>query len=183
MSVASPSFQTESARTFPLFSICHQRSSSPLNIFSPLHHHQDSKDNLIKQWRRIFPQRGVVSEELQLSEQPPLGDWSITVDVQGQRYSKTFTVAEYVLPTFAVDVRLPPYATYNRSDVVATVRATYTYGKPVKGEVTLTVQPKIRHSSISFRPLEQFQTKMRISEEGSVDIPVNIVRDLNLKTG
>ena len=105
------------------------------------------------------------------------------MDVQGQRYSKQFTVAEYVLPTFAVDVQLPPYATYNRSDVVATVKATYTYGKPVKGEVTLTVQPKIRHSSISFRPLEQFQTKMRISEEGSVDIPVNIVRDLNLKTG
>lgn len=143
---------------------------------------KDSKDNLIKQWKRIFPQRGVFSEELQLSEQPPLGDWTILVDVQGQKYSKTFTVAEYILPTFSVDVLLPPYATYNRSDVIVSVKATYTYGKPVKGEVTLTVQPKIRHSGLSFRPLEQFQAKSKISEEGTVDIPVNIVRDLNLKS-
>ncbi|KAJ6220697.1 hypothetical protein RDWZM_006509 [Blomia tropicalis] len=143
---------------------------------------KDSKDNLIKQWKRVFPIRGVVSEELQLSEQPPLGDWSIMVDVQGQKFTKKFSVAEYVLPTFSIDVILPPYATYNRSDVIATVKATYTYGKPVKGEVTLTVQPRIRHSSITFRPLEQFQTKMKIKDEGSVDIPVNIVRDLNLKT-
>lgn len=100
----------------------------------------------------------------------------------GQKYEKTFTVAEYVLPTFSVDVLLPPYATYNRSDVVATVKATYTYGKPVRGEVTLTVQPKIRHSSITFRPLEQFQTKIKMLDEGQVDIPVNIVRDLNLKS-
>lgn len=95
---------------------------------------------------------------------------------------KTFSVAEYTLPTFSVDVLLPPYATYNKSDVVATVKATYTYGKPVKGEVTLTVQPRIRHSAISFRPLEQFQIKMKLNNDGKVDIPVTLVRDLNLRT-
>ena len=98
----------------------------------------------------------------------------------GQKFEKSFTVAEYVLPTFDVEVLLPPYATYNRSDVVATVKAIYTYGKPVKGEVTLTVQPKVRYNILSVRPLEQFQTKTSL--DGSVDIPVNIVRDLNLKT-
>lgn len=143
---------------------------------------KDPKENLIKQWKRIFTHRGVISESFHLSEQPPLGEWSITVDSQGQQFTKSFSVAEYVLPTFSVDVTLPPYATYNRSDVVATVKATYTYGKPVKGEVTLTVQPRIRHSTILFRPLEQFQSKLRMGDEGSVDIPVNIVRDLNLKS-
>ena len=102
------------------------------------------------------------------------------MDVLGQKFEKSFTVAEYVLPTFDVEVLLPPYATYNNSDVVATVKATYTYGKPVKGEVTLTVQPKVRYNILAVRPLEQFQTKT--SMDGSVDIPVNIVRDLNLKT-
>lgn len=124
----------------------------------------------------------MVAEQLQLSEQPPLGDWKIVVDVNGQSYEKPFTVAEYVLPTFNVDILLPPYATYNRSDVVASVKALYTYGKPVRGDVTLTVQPRIRHSSITFRPLEQYQAKMKTNNEGVVDIPVNIVRDLNLKT-
>lgn len=51
-----------------------------------------------------------------------------------QKFTKTFTVAEYILPTFDVDVIVPAYATYNKShEVLATVKATYTYGKPVKG--------------------------------------------------
>ncbi|CAG2164131.1 unnamed protein product, partial [Oppiella nova] len=141
---------------------------------------KDAKGNRIKQWTRVFTSKGVVSQELQLSEQPVLGDWTIFVEVLGQKFQKSFTVAEYVLPTFDVEVLLPPYATYNRSDVVATVKAIYTYGKPVKGEVTLTVQPKVRYNMLSVRPLEQFQTKTTI--DGSVDIPVTIVRDLNLKT-
>lgn len=116
---------------------------------------------------------------MQLSDQPILGDWTIFIEILGQSFQKTFTVAEYVLPTFDVEVKLPPYATYNKSDVVATIKATYTYGKPVKGEVTLTVQPKVRYGHLNVRPLEQFQTKTQI--DGSVDIPVNIVRDLNLK--
>jgi len=63
---------------------------------------------------------------------------------------------------------------------VATVKARYTYGKPVKGEVTLTVQPRVRYNRLSVRPLEQFQVKQAL--DGSVDIPVDIVKDLNLKT-
>ncbi|OTF69606.1 hypothetical protein BLA29_001504 [Euroglyphus maynei] len=144
---------------------------------------KDPKDNLIKQWKRIFTHRGVVSEQFALSDQPPLGDWTIVVEVAGgQKSEKKFSVAEYVLPTFSVDVLLPSYATYNRSDVVATVKATYTYGKPVRGDATLTVQPRIRHAAIAFRPLEQYQTKMRLEADGKVDIPINIVRDLNLKS-
>ncbi len=71
-----------------------------------------------------------------------MGDWTIFVEILGQKFKKSFTVAEYVLPTFDVDLLLPPYALYNRPDVIATVKATYTNGKPVKGEVTLTVKPK-----------------------------------------
>ncbi|KAI7686937.1 Antigen -like protein [Sarcoptes scabiei] len=143
---------------------------------------KDPKENLIKQWRRIFTTRGVVAEEFALSDQPPLGDWSIEIEVTGQKEIKTFTVAEYQLPTFSVEIILPPYSTYNKSDVIAIVKAMYTYGKPLKGDVALTVQPRIRHSSITFRPLEQFQTKVKLDSDGKVAIPINIVRDLNLKT-
>lgn len=118
---------------------------------------------------------------MQLSSQPVLGDWTIVVQVLDQKFTKVFTVAEYILPTFDVDVILPSYATYNSSDkVVATIKATYTYGKPVKGEVTLTVQPRVRYNRLTVRPLEQFQTKVHL--DGSVDIPVDVVKDLSLKT-
>lgn len=124
--------------------------------------------------------RGVIAKDFQLSDQPVLGDWTIIVEVLNQKFNKKFTVAEYILPTFDVEVFLPSYATYNESDVIATIKATYTYGKPVKGEVTLTVQPRVRYNMLTVRPLEQFQTK--VSLDGSVDIPVTVVRDLNLKT-
>ncbi|XP_077503862.1 CD109 antigen-like isoform X3 [Amblyomma americanum] len=140
----------------------------------------DAKGNRIHQWDRVFTQRGIYSSELQLSDQPVLGDWTINVDVLGQKFRKSFTVAEYVLPTFEVKVSLPSYATYNKSEVVATVSAAYTYGKPVKGTVTLTVTPRTRYHQLNPRPYEQYQTKTTI--DGSVDIPVAIVRDLSLKT-
>jgi len=90
----------------------------------------------------VLVTNGVVSRELQLSEQPVLGNWVIIVDIKGQTFQRDFEVAEYVLPTFEVQVLLPPFATYNKPDVVATVTAHYTYGQPVKGDLTLTVQPK-----------------------------------------
>ncbi|XP_064467079.1 CD109 antigen-like isoform X2 [Ornithodoros turicata] len=143
-------------------------------------HIADAKGNRIQKWDRVFTQRGLFSSELQLSDQPVLGDWSVNVLVLGQVFKKSFTVAEYVLPTFEVKVTLPKYATYNRSEVVATVSAMYTYGKPVKGQVTLTVTPRTRYHQLRPRPYEQYQTKTSI--DGSVDIPVTIVRDLRLKT-
>lgn len=97
-----------------------------------------------------------------------------------QKFEKTFTVAEYILPTFDVEVILPSYATYNESDVICTVKATYTYGKPVKGDVTLTIQPRVRYNWLTVRPIEQFQAKAHM--DGSVDFQVNVVRDLDLKT-
>jgi len=99
--------------------------------------------------------------------------------VENQTFKKIFTVAEYVLPTFDVEVNLPSYATYNKSNINANVKATYTYGKPVTGEVTLTVHPRIRLYALASRPLEQYQVKSKLN--GSVDIPVDIVRDLHLK--
>ncbi|RWS07950.1 CD109 antigen-like protein, partial [Dinothrombium tinctorium] len=140
----------------------------------------DSKGNRVRQWNRIFSSRGVISQEFQLSNNTLLGDWTIVVDVLDQKFKKSFTIAEYVLPTFDVEVILPSYATYNNSDVVVRVKTAYTYGKPVKGEVTLTVQPRVRYSAVTVRPLEQYQYKSQI--DGTLDIPVNVVRDLNLKT-
>ena len=71
-----------------------------------------------------------------------LGDWIIVVEALGHKHEKGFSVAEYVLPTFDVEIALPSYATRSKSDVMATIKAVYTYGKPVKGDLTLTVQTK-----------------------------------------
>ncbi len=84
---------------------------------------QDGKGNRIKQWNRVFTKQGVFASELQLSDQPVLGDWNITAVVSGQSTSKIFQVAEYVLPKFEVTIDLPAYLTFNESKMVATVKA------------------------------------------------------------
>lgn len=137
----------------------------------------DAKRNVVKQWTALSNYRGLLTLDLQLSEDPVLGDWLITVEARNQAIKKQFKVAEYILPTFNVEIQLPPYATYNESDIVATVKASYTYGKPVNGHVTLTVQPLVRFSQLDTRPLNQAQYRARL-ENGSTDISLDVVKDL-----
>uniref|UniRef100_A0A1B6DAF4 TEP1-F n=1 Tax=Clastoptera arizonana TaxID=38151 RepID=A0A1B6DAF4_9HEMI len=96
-------------------------------------HITDGKGNRVKQWNRALTTRGVFSGELELSKNPVLGDWNITVNVLDQEFHKGFHVAEYVLPKFEVIVDVPKHATFKDSKVVATIRSKYTYGRPVKG--------------------------------------------------
>ncbi|XP_035220649.1 CD109 antigen-like [Stegodyphus dumicola] len=138
----------------------------------------DASGNRIKQWNRQFTSKGAVSADLLLSDQPVLGDWSINVDILGQMFKKTFTVAEYVLPNFEVQLSLPTYVTYSKPDFVATVTARYTYGKPVKGHAKLLVKPSLRYGYLAN------ENKPAVTEaeiDGSVNIPMNLVRDLGLK--
>lgn len=143
-------------------------------------HVRDSQMNRIHQWRDIPINRGIAAADFLLADEPNLGDWTVHVDVKGQNFSKPFTVAEYSLPTFEVHIELPNYATYNESDIVVTVKAMYTYGKPVKGEVTLTVAPRTRYNYLSVRPYESTQVKTKI--DGYIDIQMNLLQDLQLKT-
>lgn len=46
-----------------------------------------------------------------------------------------------MLPKFEVTIDAPAHQVYKDEKIRATIRAKYTYGKPVKGEATVTVQP------------------------------------------
>uniref|UniRef100_A0A2K6F1Q4 CD109 antigen n=1 Tax=Propithecus coquereli TaxID=379532 RepID=A0A2K6F1Q4_PROCO len=102
---------------------------------------KDPKSNLIQQWLSQQSDLGVVSKTFQLSSHPILGDWSIQVQVNDQTYYQSFQVSEYVLPKFEVALQTPLYCSMNSKNLNGTVTAKYTYGKPVKGDVTLTFLP------------------------------------------
>ncbi|NWY71237.1 CD109 protein, partial [Erithacus rubecula] len=104
-----------------------------LNIFI-----RDPRKKLIQQWLMEEGHLGVVSKKFQLSMNPPLGDWSIEVEVNGQVHYQRFKVMEYVLPKFDVMITTPLYYSLRDEDVAGVVSAKYTYGKPVKGTVTVT---------------------------------------------
>ncbi|KAM9059836.1 CD109 antigen [Megaptera novaeangliae] len=102
---------------------------------------KDPKSNLIQQWLSEQSDLGVVSKTFQLSSHPILGDWSIQVQVNDQTYYQSFQVSEYVLPKFEVALQTPLYCSLNSVSLNGTVTAKYTYGKPVKGDLTLTFLP------------------------------------------
>ena len=49
----------------------------------------------------LCPQ-GVWANSLEISPRPVLGNWNISVNVNGQIFTKAFQVAEYILPKFQV---------------------------------------------------------------------------------
>ncbi|XP_036622742.1 CD109 antigen isoform X2 [Trichosurus vulpecula] len=102
---------------------------------------KDPKSNLIQQWSDEQGDLGVISKTFQLSSNPILGDWSIQARVNGQTYYQSFQVLEYVLPKFEVTLQTPLYHSLNYKNLNGTVIAKYTYGKPVKGDVTLIFVP------------------------------------------
>ncbi|XP_053692791.1 thioester-containing protein 1 allele R1-like isoform X3 [Sabethes cyaneus] len=104
-------------------------------------HITDGKSNRIKQWNDAKLVKGVFEAELPLSTAPVLGRWLINVEVLGTTKAQEFEVDEYVLPKFEVSVESPGITTFKDGKVKAIVRAKYTYGKPVKGEATVSAYP------------------------------------------
>ncbi|XP_063245195.1 CD109 antigen-like isoform X2 [Bacillus rossius redtenbacheri] len=138
----------------------------------------DGKGNRVKQWSRAVTMKGVFSGELQLSQVPVMGDWKITVTVLDQTFEKAFQVAEYVLPKFEVAIDIPQHATFKDSRLVATIRAKYTYGKPVKGEATVSAYP-IYHSGV-LQPIFQNPVRKVIPIDGKAVVDFDIAKELQL---
>ncbi|XP_052898513.1 thioester-containing protein 1 allele R1-like isoform X2 [Anopheles moucheti] len=107
-------------------------------------HINDAKANRIKQWKEGKLVKGVFESELTLSTAPVLGAWSINVEVLGTKHNKVFEVDEYVLPKFEVTVESPGITTFKDGKVKAIIRSKYTYGKPVKGEATVSASPEFQ---------------------------------------
>ncbi|KAI6071502.1 CD109 antigen [Aix galericulata] len=135
---------------------------------------RDPRKKLIQQWLLEEGDLGVVSKKFQLSTNPPLGDWSIDVEVNGQVHYQKFKVMEYVLPKFDVMITTPLYYSLREEDVSGIVTAKYTYGKPVKGTVTVTCLP------VSYWKNKKNITKT-LEITGSVNVTCNklLLKDLN----
>ncbi|NWW49476.1 CD109 protein, partial [Pedionomus torquatus] len=134
---------------------------------------RDPRKKLIQQWLMEEGDLGVVSKKFQLSTNPPLGDWSIEVEVNGQVHYQRFKVMEYVLPKFDVMISTPLYYSLREDEVSGVVTARYMYGKPVKGTVTVTCL------SVSYwTDKRNITTTMEIN--GSVNVTCNKLALQNL---
>lgn len=100
----------------------------------------DPRGSRMVQWKGLQSVCcGVVNMSFPLSDQPVFGEWFIFVEVQGHTYNKSIEVQKYVMPRFELVIDPPPYIRDLKSCEQATVKARYTFGKPVSGKLTVNM--------------------------------------------
>ncbi|XP_045561976.1 C3 and PZP-like alpha-2-macroglobulin domain-containing protein 8 isoform X2 [Salmo salar] len=100
----------------------------------------DPRGSRMVQWKGLKPLCcGVVNMSFPLSDQPVFGEWFIFVEMQGHTYNKSFEVQKYVMPKFELVIDPPRYIRDLNTCEQATVKARYTFGKPVTGKMTLNM--------------------------------------------
>lgn len=112
----------------------------PLNELFPLIFIQDPKGNRIMQWQNLKLEQGLTQLSFPLSSEPLLGSYSVMVNKEsGGRIQHSFTVEEFVLPKFEVQVSMPQKITILEQEFTVSVCGRYTYGKPVPGNITISI--------------------------------------------
>lgn len=112
----------------------------PLNELIPLVYIEDPKGNRITQWQKLKLESGLNQLTFPLSSEPFQGSYKVVVQKEsGGRTEHPFTVEEFVLPKFEVQVTVPKIITILEEAVNVSVCGLYTYGKPVPGHVTMSM--------------------------------------------
>ncbi|XP_036037835.1 murinoglobulin-2-like [Onychomys torridus] len=112
----------------------------PLNELFPLAYIEDPKTNRIMQWRDINTEHGLKQLSFSLSSEPIRGLYKIViVKKSGLKTEHSFTVEEFVLPRFEVQVKVPKVITVQDEKINVTVCGVYTYGKPLPGQVKMHI--------------------------------------------
>nr|XP_051705904.1 alpha-2-macroglobulin [Oryctolagus cuniculus] len=118
----------------------------PLHELFPLVFIEDPRRNRIMQWQNVKSENGLKQLSFSLSSEPILGSYKIVILIQsGMRTEHSFTVDEFVLPKFEVQVKVPKVIAILEEEVDVSVCGIYTYGKPVPGHVTISICPHGPH--------------------------------------
>nr|XP_055136706.1 alpha-2-macroglobulin-like protein 1 [Symphalangus syndactylus] len=101
---------------------------------------QDPNSNRIAQWLEVVPEQGIVDLSFQLAPEAMLGTYTVAV-AEGKTFG-TFSVEEYVLPKFKVEVVEPKELSTVQESFLVKICCRYTYGKPMVGAVQVSVCQK-----------------------------------------
>jgi len=81
---------------------------------------------------------GMATIDLPISQEPNLGTWKITAVTPKTKTELDVKVEEYVLPKYEVKVDLPKEWYLVNEPIKGKVSATYSFGKPVAGKLTVS---------------------------------------------
>ncbi|XP_069836262.1 alpha-2-macroglobulin-like protein 1 isoform X2 [Dendropsophus ebraccatus] len=108
---------------------------------------EDDRRNIIKRWKNVQPNGGILELNYDLSPNIYLGLYKITVNKTDVLADVTVTVDKLVLPKFEVEIVAPEEVTIYQSSFSIDVCGKYTYGKSVRGHATGTICRKAIFSS------------------------------------
>ncbi|XP_075940084.1 CD109 antigen [Anarhichas minor] len=134
--------------------------TSPVNVTI-----RDPRGNRLRQWLSLDGVLGVVSKEYELSDYPPLGEWTIVTTVGSVSTEKRFTVAHYTLPKFDVVIEAPRVI-FHEDPLWFSVMAKYMYGMPVHGYINVTYLHRFHGVEEAYDEHREF--------DGSTDFMFNV---------
>ncbi|XP_056468213.1 alpha-2-macroglobulin-like protein 1 isoform X2 [Gadus chalcogrammus] len=101
---------------------------------------QDPNRNRIAQWLDRAAVSGILDLSHPMSPEAAQGPYTITAWTEkGESTSRSFDIKEYVLPKYAVNIRLPNVINILHQEVPIQICGRYTYGKPVLGSIKVVV--------------------------------------------
>ncbi|XP_076797071.1 murinoglobulin-2-like [Arvicanthis niloticus] len=151
----------------------------PLNELFPLAYIEDPKMNRIIQWQDIKTENGLKQMSFSLAAEPIQGPYKIVMQKQsGRKEEHSFTVMEYVLPRFDVDVTVPNAISVHDEILSVTACGKYAYGKPVPGDVKISICHENQYSG-SETESECKEVNSQLDNNGCRKEEVNIT-DLQL---
>lgn len=149
----------------------------------------DPSDARLAQWKNVDLQNGLAQLEMELSDEPLLGSWTIHVKHdEGQDPQKsTFLVSENVLPKFEVKITPPTMLIRDSEFHNFTVCAKYTHGESVKGLLNVTFFSEFKAGNYWRAPtLKQEYVKVveSVDDEGCGKVALNMteVAEMTNKT-
>ncbi|XP_053410606.1 alpha-2-macroglobulin-like protein 1 [Nycticebus coucang] len=131
----------------------------PVNDKYSLVELEDPNSNRIAQWLEVSPKQGIVDLSFQLAPEATLGTYTVAV-AKGRTFG-TFSVEEYVLPKFKVEVVEPTQLSTVQESFLVKICCRYTYGKPVLGAVQVSACQKAYTYWNRERGLEQLPDQCR----------------------
>ncbi|XP_016962296.1 CD109 antigen [Drosophila biarmipes] len=139
----------------------------------------DGEKNLIKRWKEVKPSSGTYSGELQLSDRPVLGNWTLAVTVQDEaKETKVLVVDKYVVPKFEVIITTPKDVAASAGSIMATILARYTFRKPVKGNLVVAIEGSRTEKSLPIDGEVNVELPISASDKSPLKIIATVTEEL-----
>ncbi|XP_044151956.1 ovostatin-like isoform X1 [Bufo gargarizans] len=118
--------------------LCLNSQLKPVNEKFTAVYLQDASNTKIFQWLLPELNHGVISLEFQLTSGASLGTYELIAEREsGYPISNWFTVKEYVIPRFKVEIEAPQTIAVTAESITYNVSGIYSFGEPVPGSVTV----------------------------------------------